>query len=118
MTTAPLGPAKRRFANAACVLESTCEPPALLAGLKRIERDFGRRRGRRWGDRALDCDIILWSGGRFASRALAIPHPHYRQRNFVLGPARAIAPGWRDPQTGLALRHYNARLTHPRALPS
>ena len=40
------------------------DPPAMLAALKAIERDFGRRAGRRWGARVLDLDIVAWSGGR------------------------------------------------------
>ena len=117
LATAPLGPAQRRFANAACVIDSEYDPPALLAGLKRMEREFGRGGGRRWGDRVLDCDIVLWSGGAWASRTLTIPHPAFRQRRFVLAPACAIAPDWRDPVTGLTLRQIHARLTTARRLP-
>ena len=112
-----MGAAQRRFANAALVLESELAPPALLAALKRTEREFGRRRGQRWGDRVLDCDIILWSGGRWASAGLAIPHPEYRRRAFVSAPARAIAADWRDPASGLTIAQAHARLTRPRPLP-
>ena len=45
--SAPLGPAQRRFANAAAALESELDPEAMLAALKRMEREFGRRPGRR-----------------------------------------------------------------------
>jgi 2-amino-4-hydroxy-6-hydroxymethyldihydropteridine diphosphokinase len=117
LATPAMGAAQRRFANAALVLESELAPPALLAALKRTEREFGRRRGQRWGDRVLDCDIILWSGGRWASAGLAIPHPEYRRRAFVLAPARAIAPHWRDPASGLRIAQAHARLTRPRPLP-
>lgn len=115
--TAPLGPAQRRFANAALVLESELAPPSLLAALKRMEREFGRRGAQRWGDRVLDCDIILWSGGIWRSPGLAIPHRELRNRAFVLGPAAAIAPDWRDPVSGLSLAQCNARLTRARPLP-
>ncbi len=111
--SAPMGPAQRRFANAACVIESEYDPPSLLAGLKRIEREFGRRRGRRWGDRVLDLDIVLWSGGRVAMPDLAIPHADYRRRQFVLHPSASIAPNWRDPVTGQTLRQLHARLARP-----
>lgn len=111
ITTAPIGPAQRRFANAACVLESEYDPPSLLAGLKHIEREFGRRTGQRWGDRVLDLDIVLWSGGVFENRALSIPHKEFRARDFVLEPASQIASDWRDPVTGLRLRHSFARLS-------
>ena len=53
----------------------------------------------------------LWSGGPYVDRSLTIPHPLFRERDFVLGPASAIAPHWRDPVTGLTLRQLHARLT-------
>lgn len=109
--TPPVGPSIRRFANAACVIESVEKPPELLARLKRIEGDFGRRRGRRWGARVIDLDIILWSGGCWASPALIVPHPQFRVRDFVVAPAAAIVPRWRDPVTFLTLRQLHARLT-------
>ena len=117
LRTAPLGPSRRRFANAALVAHSDLPPSDLLALFKRVEPHFGRRRGGRWSARVLDLDIVLWSGGMFASPALAIPHLAFRSRAFVLGPALAVAPGWRDPVTGLAIRQLHARLTAPRPLP-
>ncbi len=109
LDSAPMGAAQRRFANAALVIESDYDPPALLAGLKRMEREFGRRGGQRWGDRVLDLDIILWSEGAHLSPGLTIPHPEYRGRRFVLDPAAQIAPGWRDPLTGLSIQHLAVR---------
>lgn len=117
IATPAMGAARRRFANSAAVLESALTPPALLAALKHTERQFGRRRGQRWGDRVLDLDIILWSGGRWASPGLRIPHPAYRERGFVLAPAAAIARGWRDPVSGLTIAQAQARLTRRRPLP-
>jgi 2-amino-4-hydroxy-6-hydroxymethyldihydropteridine diphosphokinase len=117
IATAAMGAAQRRFANAALVLASELAPPALLAALKHAEREFGRRPGQRWGDRVLDLDIILWSGGAWRSAGLTIPHPAFAQRRFVLDPACAIAPDWRDPLSGLTLAHAQARLTRPRPLP-
>lgn len=117
IATPAMGAAQRRFANAALVLESELDPPALLAACKRTEREFGRRRGQRWGDRVLDCDIILWSGGVWRTKVLSIPHPAFAQRRFVLGPACTIAPDWRAGPFGLTLAHHQARLTRPRPLP-
>src|SRR3546814_20111069 len=59
MTTPPLGSSIRRFANMVAIIESDDDPPALLRRLKAIEHAFGRRRGRRWGARVIDLDIIL-----------------------------------------------------------
>lgn len=107
--TPPMGAAQRRFANAALVIESEYDPPAMLSGLKRMEREFGRRRGRRWGDRVLDLDIVLWSGGVWNSAQLTIPHVEYAGRDFVLTPAKAIAPDWKHPATGLSLAQLASR---------
>ena len=103
------GGAGRDFANAVALVESDLEPPALLARLKELERSFGRRSGRRWGSRVLDLDIVLWSGGRWRSRKLSVPHRSLASRNFVLGPLAAIAPGWRI-RGALTARHLAHRL--------
>ncbi|SEM70722.1 2-amino-4-hydroxy-6-hydroxymethyldihydropteridinediphosphokinase [Sphingomonas gellani] len=115
--TPPLGPSSRRFANAVALVESEDTPPALLARLKEIERTFGRRRGRRWGARSIDLDIVLWSGGRWMSPGLEVPHRAFRERTFVLEPAVAIAPEWHDPVSGLTLRQLLGRLTRTRPMP-
>jgi 2-amino-4-hydroxy-6-hydroxymethyldihydropteridine diphosphokinase len=104
------GGAGRDFANAVALVESDLEPPEMLRRLKALEREFGRRRGRRWGPRVLDLDIALWSGGRFRSRNLNIPHRQFAKRSFVLQPLAAIAPGWRIG--ALAIRHLAYRLAH------
>lgn len=108
--TAPLGPATRRFINQVAIIATNESPPVLLARLKAIEADFGRRRGQRWGARTIDLDIILWSNGAWASPGLTVPHVAFRERMFVLGPLAAVAPDWRDPLTGLRIGHLRARL--------
>ena len=109
-STPALGPAGRGFANAVALVESELDPPALLAELKRIERDFGRRGGRRWGPRVLDLDIVLWSEGPWAGGGLVVPHPEFRRRRFVLEPLAEIAADWRDPISGATIRHLLHRL--------
>ena len=116
--TAPIGPSQRRFANSAAVVETVSDPEQLLRVLAATEQTFGRKaRGQRWGARVLDLDIVLWSGGIWESETLAIPHPEFRNRDFVLQPASAIAGNWRDPITNLSLAHLLARLTKPRPVP-
>lgn len=117
LLTDPVGPSHRRYANSAAVVESGLEPLALLALCKRVEREFGRRAGgQRWTARVLDLDLILWSGGAFATPGLTVPHPLFRDRAFVLAPAAQIAADWRDPVTGLTVRQLHARLTRPSAV--
>ncbi len=95
--------------DAAALVESDEMPPELLVRLKAVERVFGRRRGRRWDSRVIDLDIILWSGGAWASPGLIVPHPQFRRRDFVLRPLNAIVPGWRDPVTGRTIRQLAAQ---------
>ncbi len=109
VATAALGPAGRAFANAALILACDLPPDTLLDELKALERAFGRRGGRKWGPRVLDLDIILWSGGSWSGPGPTIPHPQFRSRAFVLEPLARIAPGWRDPVSGLTIR----QLLHP-----
>lgn len=114
--TAPLGPSRRRYANACMIIETRLDPPELLDKLHKIERKAGRKRHRTWGARTLDLDIILWSGGMWGSDGLVIPHPAFRARGFVLKPLAEVAPHWRDPLSGLFPRHLLARLEKPRAM--
>ena len=118
ITSAPIGPSHRQYANAAIILASNQGPMEMLDALQNIEHIFGRQRlGQRWRSRTLDLDIVLWSGGIVGEPRLSIPHPLFRQRDFVLGPASAIAPDWRDPVSGLRIKHLYARLTRPRPIP-
>ncbi len=114
ITSRPIGPSQREYANGTAVIRSALAPQAMLAMLQDVELRHGReRRGRRWQARTLDLDIILWSGGIVADAQLSIPHKHFCERAFVLGPASAIARRWRDPLTGLTLGQLHARLTKP-----
>ncbi|MGB3469648.1 MAG: 2-amino-4-hydroxy-6-hydroxymethyldihydropteridine diphosphokinase [Erythrobacter sp.] len=114
ITSAPIGPSLRRYSNAAAVIACDAGPPELLVILQSIEREFGRvrsqRMGQRWRARALDLDIVLWSGGAWSAPALTIPHRELRRRDFVLGPACAIAGDWKDPLSGLTVQQLRARL--------
>ena len=118
VTSAPIGPSQRCYANGAAIIASDLPPETVLDRLKTIEREYGRAtRGQRWRPRVLDLDIVLWSGGSFAPPQLIIPHIALRSRSFVLGPASTIAADWRDPITGLKIKQLHTRLTRPRAAP-
>lgn len=117
ITSPAIGPSIRRYANAAALIETDEGPPTLLARMKAIERAVGRRRGRRWGARVIDLDIILWSGGTWRSPGLTVPHAAFRSRAFVLRPLAALVPQWRDPASGLTVRQLHRRLTRVAALP-
>ncbi|WP_409372270.1 2-amino-4-hydroxy-6-hydroxymethyldihydropteridine diphosphokinase [Sphingopyxis terrae] len=111
VASAPIGPSRRRYANAVALVASPLSPPEMLDRLKAIEAAFGRRRGQRWGARTLDLDILLWSEGAWSDAALTVPHAAMTVRDFVLGPLRMIAPAWRHPLSGQSVRQLAARLS-------
>ena len=108
------GGAGRDFANAVALVESTLDPPEMLERLKALERGFGRRSGRRWGERVLDLDIVAWSGGKWRSPGLTVPHPAAASRAFVMQPLASVAPRWRVDGCSTA-RQLASRLAHRRA---
>jgi 2-amino-4-hydroxy-6-hydroxymethyldihydropteridine diphosphokinase len=114
--SAPLGPSLRRYANTVALVDSPLSPPEMLTRCKAIERSFGRRRGRRWGTRVLDLDLVLWSGGPWTSPGLIVPHPEFRTRDFVLDPLARLVPDWRDPVSGRTIRQLARKLRRPRAV--
>ena len=107
------GGAGRDFANSVALVESELDPPVMLKALKALEREFGRRSGRRWGSRVLDLDIIAWTGGKWGKRGLTVPHRSATTRSFVIGPLATIAPGWRL-DGHLTAHHFAHRLARRR----
>jgi 2-amino-4-hydroxy-6-hydroxymethyldihydropteridine diphosphokinase len=90
----PLGPAAQPdYVNAAAALVTRLDPVALLAALRVIEDDHGRRRaGPRWGPRTLDLDLLLYDETVSEAPELTLPHPGLTARNFVVYPLADIAP--------------------------
>ena len=110
VATPPLGPGTRHYANAAVEIETDLSPSGLLELCTAIESDFGRRPGRRWGDRVIDIDLLFWSGGCWADPGLTLPHPALTTRDFVLAPLARIASEWRHPVSGRTVRHLHHHL--------
>ena len=49
---------------------------------------------------------------------LQVPHPRFRDRLFVLAPLAEIAPGLRDPVTGLTMRELLNALNSQKPTPN
>ena len=79
------------FVNAVCQVETKLEPLELLRLLLKIELEMGRVRLRRWGERNIDLDLLLYEDACVVSEELTLPHPDMQNRDFVLLPLAEIA---------------------------
>lgn len=108
--TRPLGPGSGPFLNAAVELvDVALTPRDMLDRLLEIEREHGRVRRERWGDRTLDLDLLCGFEGPTEIvvdlPGLTLPHPGIGARDFVLQPLVDI-----DPELLIAGRSCAARL--------
>ena len=89
----PLGPQDQPdYLNAAVEISTALSPLALLDELQRIENEQGRVRLRRWGERTLDLDILLYGDEIIQTERLTVPHYDMHNREFVIIPLAEIAP--------------------------
>jgi 2-amino-4-hydroxy-6-hydroxymethyldihydropteridine diphosphokinase len=113
--TDPVGVAgdQPRFLNAAVVGSSKLDATELLTSLQGIEGAAGRQRPYPGAARTLDLDLILFGERVIDQPDLHVPHPRFRERRFVLEPLAEIAPGLKDPVTGLTVAELLRRLGPP-----
>ncbi|WP_373818157.1 2-amino-4-hydroxy-6-hydroxymethyldihydropteridine diphosphokinase [Glaesserella sp.] len=89
----PLGPQDQPdYINAVARFETDLSPITLLDILQRIENEQGRVRLRRWGERTLDLDILLYGNEHIQSERLTIPHYDMHNREFVIVPLHDLSP--------------------------
>lgn len=80
------------YLNMVVVIETELDPYALLRWLHRIEADAGRERIVHWGPRTLDLDLLFFDDVVIEGGNVAIPHPRYAERRFVLAPLQQVRP--------------------------
>jgi 2-amino-4-hydroxy-6-hydroxymethyldihydropteridine diphosphokinase len=78
------------FLNQVVCLDTALPPLELLRACQAIEHGARRERGRRFGPRTLDVDILLFQGVETDDPELTLPHPRMLQRAFVLAPLAEI----------------------------
>lgn len=80
------------FLNTVLSVSTSLGPFELLNLLQAVENQQGRVRGRRWGERCIDCDLLLFGDLRIESPELTLPHLYLEEREFVLAPLADLAP--------------------------
>ncbi|MBI2675393.1 MAG: 2-amino-4-hydroxy-6-hydroxymethyldihydropteridine diphosphokinase [Candidatus Aenigmarchaeota archaeon] len=92
------------FYNAALQAETSLSALKLLDFLSGIEKSLGRKKGLRYGPRAIDLDILFYGDEIVDRKNLKIPHPMLHERLFVLLPLAEISPDLVHPASGLRIQ--------------
>jgi 2-amino-4-hydroxy-6-hydroxymethyldihydropteridine diphosphokinase len=101
METRPYGVTDQPdFLNAVAEVRTEKSPEELLQVLLQIEQEMGRKRIRRWGERNIDLDLLLYDDQIIDLPDLKVPHPDMQNRDFVLRPLAQIAPEAVHPVLG------------------
>jgi 2-amino-4-hydroxy-6-hydroxymethyldihydropteridine diphosphokinase len=87
-------PGSPRFLNAVVAGATRLAPRELLDALLAIESRLGRRRTVRNAPRVIDLDLVIHSAHRIRTRTLTLPHPRFREREFVVEPLRELGLRW------------------------
>lgn len=94
------------FLNQVIEVETSFSPSAVLHLVLKIEKDMGRIRALKWGERSIDIDVLYYNDEVISTENLAIPHPFIQERKFVLVPLCEISQDFIHPklkQTNLEL---------------
>jgi len=98
------------YFNAVIGALSPFPPRQLLNLLLKVEAQMGRIRREKWESRPIDLDLILFGDWVIQEPDLQIPHPDFRNRDFVLRPLKEIGKMIIDPVTGLSVDELYNRL--------
>lgn len=89
------------FLNLVVAFSSELPVSAVVAQLRRIEAEHGRRRGDlRYGPRTLDLDLLLYGDQILEEGGISVPRDEIERHAFVLCPLAELAGARRHPRLG------------------
>ena len=109
--TEPVGSREQNwYVNAVVEIRTVLRAGELLQALLAIEMAMGRQRDAPWGPRIIDLDLLLYGQEVITAPDMAIPHPAFHKRRFVLVPLHEIAPYVIHPAFGVSIKGLLDRL--------
>lgn len=99
----------KEYLNQVLCLATQLLPKDLLLAMQAIEKELGRVRYERWGDRTMDIDILYYERFVYRTEKLTLPHPLIQERNFVLVPLVEIMPDYIHPVFHISNRELLVR---------
>lgn len=99
------------FVNAVVKYSSDLNPTEILDYIQWVEKKFLRIKDpqRPKGPRTLDIDILFYGNLQIDSDRLHIPHPGFKERNFVLFPMAEIDLDYKVAGTNTAIGEWKKR---------
>ncbi|MEQ8584205.1 MAG: 2-amino-4-hydroxy-6-hydroxymethyldihydropteridine diphosphokinase [Marinoscillum sp.] len=80
------------FLNMVLQIDTIHDPESLLQCCLDTEKQMGRTRLKKWGERIIDVDILYYNDFIVESPHLRIPHPGIAMRRFTLMPLAELVP--------------------------
>ena len=91
------------YLNQIIVIDSLFNENELLDKILEIEKNMGRIRIEKWGERIIDIDILFYNNEIIEKANLCIPHKHLHRRKFVLKPLNEVASDFIHPKYRLTI---------------
>ncbi|MDE7315090.1 MAG: 2-amino-4-hydroxy-6-hydroxymethyldihydropteridine diphosphokinase [Mucispirillum sp.] len=92
------------YYNIAVLAETDKSPQEILSITQSIEKNMGRVKFKKWGERVIDIDIIDYNREIIEDDNLQIPHNQMIYRSFVLNPLKDIIPEYIHPVLKLSVQ--------------
>jgi 2-amino-4-hydroxy-6-hydroxymethyldihydropteridine diphosphokinase len=78
-------------------INALSNPAEVMTQLLQVEQSLGRTRDSVKGPRTIDLDLLLYGELVVNTKLLALPHPRFHLRRFVLVPLAELCPRQRHP---------------------
>ena len=99
------------YLNQVLILQTEYEPEEVLEIALKVEKELGRERDVKWGNRTMDIDILYFGEKIINKPNLILPHPYIAERRFVLVPLDEILPDFIHPIFNLTNKELLDRCT-------